>query len=146
MLKQFTLKDFQKKFQTEEACYIYLCQQKWSKDYSCRRCKCQAYVQGKKTLWRRCKPCRYAESPTAQTLFHQVKFNILDAFYMCYRLVVDKKGVSSLALHRETGIRQKTCWYFKRKIQEAIKSSELPLLQGTKAEAAIAKNTKCRSW
>ena len=131
MTKQFTLKDFQKKFQTEEDCYIYLCQQKWGTGYSCRRCKCQAYVQGKKTLWRRCKQCMYDESPTAQTLFHQVKFNILDAFYMCYRVVVDKKGVSSLGLHRETGIRQKTCWYFKRKIQEAMKSSELHLLQGT---------------
>jgi predicted nucleic-acid-binding Zn-ribbon protein len=131
MKKQFTLKEFQLRFQTEEDCYTYLCQEKWGKGYTCRKCKCTEYVQGKKTLWKRCKQCDYDESPTAQTLFHQVKINILDAFYMCYRVIVDKKGVSSMELHRETGIRQKTCWYFKRKIQEAMESSETHLLKGT---------------
>ena len=36
-----------------------------------------------------------------------------------------------MELHRKTGIRQKTCWYFKWKIQEAMKSSETHLLKGT---------------
>lgn len=131
MNKQFTLKEFQLKFKTEEDCYTYLTQQKWGKGYACRKCGHKEYVQGKKTMWKRCKQCAYDESPTAQTLFHQVKINILDAFFMCYRVTVDKKGVSSTELQRETGIRQKTCWYFKRKIQEAMKSSESHLLKGT---------------
>jgi hypothetical protein len=131
MRKQFTFKAFQLRFQTEEDGYTYLCQEKWGKGYSCRRCGHGAYVQGKKTLWRRCKQCAYDESPTAQTLFHQLKFNIPDAFFMCYRVIVDKKGVSSMELHRKTGTRQKTCWYFKRKIQQAMKSSDSHLLKGT---------------
>jgi hypothetical protein len=35
-----------------------------------------------------------------------------------------------MELHRETGIRQKTCWYFKRKIQEAMRNDSPNLLKG----------------
>lgn len=131
MDKQFTLKEFQTRFSSKEACYTYLCDQKWKAGYQCKKCGCKYHVQGKKSLWRRCKACFYDESPTAQTLFHQLKFDIDIAFYMCYRILVDKKGVSSLQLQRETGIRQKTCWYFKRKIQQGMKSSQSHLITGT---------------
>ena len=131
MDKQFTLKEFQNRFSNKEACYTYLCDQKWSTGYRCRKCSCTEFVQGKKALWRRCKDCFYDESPTSQTLFHQLKFDIDIAFYMCYRILVDKKGVSSLQLQRETGIRQKTCWYFKRKIQQGMQSSQSYLIRGT---------------
>lgn len=131
MDKQFTLKEFQNRFNSKEACYTYLCDQKWNTGYRCRKCSCTEFVQGKKTLWRRCKECFYDESPTSQTLFHQLKFDIDIAFYLCYRILVDKKGVSSLQLQRETGIRQKTCWYFKRKIQQGMQSSQSCLIRGT---------------
>ena len=130
MEKQFTLKMFQERFQEEENCYAYLAALKWGKGYCCRKCGCKQAVRGKKEHWKRCQQCGYDESPTAQTLFHQVKFNILDAFYICYRVIVDKKGVSSMELHRETGIRQKTCWYFKRKIQQGMKSRGQNVLAG----------------
>ena len=45
MGKQFTLREFQGRFQTEEDCYAYLCQQKWGKGYACRRCQHKEYVQ-----------------------------------------------------------------------------------------------------
>ena len=131
MIKQFTLREFQQRFSTQDECYRYLSEQKWLDGYTCRKCGSSHYVRGKKAHWRRCKACYYDESPTSQTLFHQLKFDIRDAFYMCYRTIVDKKGVSSLELQRETGIRQQTCWYFKRKIQQAMKSSQSFLIKGT---------------
>jgi hypothetical protein len=41
-----------------------------------------------------------------------------------------KKGMSSAELSRELDLRQKTCWLFKRKVQEAMKSSEQQPLTG----------------
>ena len=41
-----------------------------------------------------------------------------------------KKGMSSSELSRELALRQKTCWLFKRKVQEAMKSSEQQPLTG----------------
>lgn len=124
MKKTLTIREFHQKFQTHEDCYKYLCKKKWGKGFTCRRCGHTKYTTGRKQLWRKCTKCLYNESPTCHTLFHKLKFDIRDAFYMVYRISTDKKGVSSMELHRETGIRQKTCWYFKRKVQEAMKLDE----------------------
>jgi transposase-like protein len=118
-------------FPTQESCYVYLTEKKWGNGYKCRRCGNQTYYMGRKEHWRKCQSCLYDESPTAQTLFHKLKFDIRDAFFMMYRIAIDKKGASSLELQRETGIRQKTCWYFKRKIQQAMVDNDPVLLTGT---------------
>jgi len=36
----------------------------------------------------------------------------------------NKKGISSTELSRKLGLRQKTCWYFKRKVMRAMASSD----------------------
>jgi hypothetical protein len=66
----------------------------------------------------------YTESPTANTLFHKVKFDILKAFYIVYFVSTNKKGITSMELSRKLNLRQKTCWAFKRKVMKATKSSK----------------------
>jgi hypothetical protein len=56
-------------------------------------------------------------------LFHQLKFSVLKAFYIVYYVSTSKKGISSTELSRKLGLRQKTCWKFKRKVMKAMKSS-----------------------
>jgi hypothetical protein len=64
------------------------------------------------------------ESPTAQTLFHKVKFDLLKAFYIVYFVSTNKKGITSTELSRKLNLRQKTCWGFKRKVMKAMESSK----------------------
>jgi hypothetical protein len=73
---------------------------------------------------------RYVESPTAQTLFHKVKFDLLKAFYIVYFVSTNKKGITSTELSRKLNLRQKTCWGFKRKVMKAMESSENHPIEG----------------
>jgi len=72
---------------------------------------------------RKCTRCKYEESVTVHTIFEQIKFPLLKAFHLMYRLSVAKKGMSTHELARELGLSQFTCWKFKRKVQHAMRSS-----------------------
>jgi hypothetical protein len=121
---------FNQLFKTEENCLEYLSSIKWEGGYSCKRCTNDKYCNGKKPFNRRCTKCRYEESPTAGTMFDKVKFSLLKAFHIAFKISTKKKGMSSLELSNEFELRQKTCWEFKWKIQQAMASSLQQPLQG----------------
>lgn len=114
---------FHQRFTTEADCLEYLSLMKWEKGYSCKRCANSTYCSGKRPFNRRCTKCRYDESPTAGTMFDKVKFSILKAFHIVFKIATKKKGMSSTELGNEFGLRQKTCWQFKWKLQQAMQSS-----------------------
>lgn len=124
LLKELSRKEFRKKFGTKEQCMAYLSQQKWADGYKCRKCSSEHYIAGKHLHSRRCKKCGYDESPTANTLFHKVKFGIQNAFEMVYDITTSKKGASSIWLAERFGVRQTTAWLFRKKVQMAMKSSK----------------------
>ena len=121
--KSLSLFEFQERFKSSEDCLIYLSELKWKDRYVCRKCNHKHSCAGKALHSRQCTSCRYVESPTAQTLFHQVKFDLLKAFYIVYFVSTNKKGITSTELSRKLNLRQKTCWAFKRKVMKAMKSS-----------------------
>ncbi len=121
--KSLSLFEFQDRFKSSEDCLIYLSKLKWDSGFYCRRCGHSHSCSGKTLHSRQCTSCRYVESPTAQTLFHQLKFDLLKAFYIVYFMSTNKKGITSTELSRKLNLRQKTCWSFKRKVMKAMKSS-----------------------
>jgi hypothetical protein len=64
-------------------------------------------------------------------MFDKTKFSMLIAFNIIFKVVTKKKGMSTLEISREFELRQKTCWEFKWKIQQAMESSFNSLLEGT---------------
>lgn len=123
---------FYNRFKTDEDCYQYLAAIKWPDDrYVCKRCGNTNYCKGKKPYSRRCTRCKHDESVTAGTMFDKLKFPLLLAFHIAFKISTKKKGMSSLELSEEYEIRQKTCWEFKWKIQQAMKSSGNYPLNGT---------------
>jgi hypothetical protein len=130
MFKGISIFDFIEHFQSDEDCIKYLEDLKWKQGYRCSQCGHSHHVKGKKESNRRCQLCHFDESVTSGTLFHKIKFPLLKAFHICYRVCMKKKGMSSTELSRELDLRQKTCWLFKRKIQQAMKSSEKQPLAG----------------
>jgi hypothetical protein len=121
---------FNQFFKTENDCLKYISEIKWEQGYVCKKCKAEKYIKGKKPFNRRCLKCKYDESPTAGTMFDKVKFSILIAFHIVFKVVTKKKGMSSLEISREFELRQKTCWEFKWKIQQAMQSSLNHPLEG----------------
>jgi hypothetical protein len=73
-----SLLDFQKTFNTEEACLEHLAEQRWTLGFTCPRCnhdKCWFLV--KRGLFD-CKRCRYQSSITACTIFHKTRTSYRD--------------------------------------------------------------------
>jgi hypothetical protein len=62
-------------------------------------------------------------------MFDKCKFPLLLAFHIAFKISTKKKGMSSLELSKEFELRQKTCWGFKWKIQQAMQSSKRYMLQ-----------------
>lgn len=129
--KSLSLFEFQERFSTKEDCLKYLSGLKWGEGYACAKCGHGHYCAGAARMSRQCTSCRYVESPTAGTLFHKVKFDLLKAFWIVYFVSTNKKGITSTELSRKLGLRQKTCWAFKRKVMKAMKSSGNHPITGT---------------
>lgn len=123
--KSLSLFEFQEMFKSADDCYQYLFDLKWKNNgFVCRKCSHTNSVidyQNKYTM--KCTKCDAKESCTAGTLFHHIKFCLLKAFWIIYLVSTNKKGISSCELSRKLALRQKTCWSFKRKVMEAMKSS-----------------------
>jgi len=130
LLKELSRKEFQSKYGTKEQCLAHLVDLKWSDGYKCKRCYGEQFIAGKQLYARRCKKCGYDESPTANTLFHKVKFGVENAFEMLYDITTSKKGANSIWLAERFGVRQTTAWLFRKKAQLVMKSSKKHLLTG----------------
>lgn len=125
---------FYKRFPDEESCYNYLVEIKWEEGYVCKKCGHTNYCSGRKPYSRRCTRCKYDkydESPTAGTMIDKCKFSLHLAFHIVFKLSTKKKGMSSPELSHEFDLRQMTCWEFKRKVQQAMRSSMRYPLTGT---------------
>lgn len=124
LLKSLSRKEFKDNFGTKEQCLSYLSSEKWAAGYRCIKCNNDYHCSGKRSFNRRCTKCGYDESPTANTLFHKLKFGIEVAFEMAYDISTSKKGANSVWLAERHGVKQMTAWLFRRKVQHAMKSSE----------------------
>ena len=130
MFNGISIQQFNKFFNNEDDCKQYLFDLKWKVGYRCCKCRFNKSYKGKTRFHMRCQNCRYDESVTANTVFHKLKIPLLKAFGMSFRLAVRKKGMSTTELAKEFGINQKSSWLFKRKAQEAMKSSGKYPLEG----------------
>ena len=122
---------FNQTFSTDEDCYRYLADIKWDEtEFQCKKCGHTKFYKGVRPFSRRCMKCKYDESPTAGTMFDKCKFPLLLAFHIAFKISTKKKGMSTLELSQEFELRQKTCWEFKWKIQQAMESSKLNPISG----------------
>ena len=122
--KSLSIFEFKDRFPDDRSCYEYLADMKWKDGYICKKCGHSHHCNGINEFDRQCTKCGRLESPTAGTLFHNCKFPLLKAFYIVYYVSTDKNGVSSGELSRRLELRQKTCWFFKRKVTKAMESSQ----------------------
>lgn len=122
---------FNKHFTSDDDCFKYLSEIKWKDDtFVCTRCGNTHYCKGHLPFSRRCTKCKHDESPTAGTVFDKLKFSLNTAFHIAFNLCTSENGVTSTVLSIKYGLRQKTAWDFKRKIQHAMGYVEEKPLEG----------------
>ena len=154
--RSLSLFEFRDIFPDADSCLAYLAKLKWPDGFNCRKCGHGKSCEGMSPHSRQCTRCNYTESPTANTLFHKVKFDLLKAFYIVYFVSTNKKGITSTELSRKLSLRQKTCWSFKRKVMKAMKSSGNHPMTGTvevdetvmggQEEGFVVGRTRERNW
>lgn len=122
IFKGENLIEFTERFPTDQEAKKYLAEIKWEKGYKCQKCG-HDKSQQRKDHSRTCNKCSYTESPTANTLFHKVKFGLKKAFYIAFELSACTKGISARQLSKRYGVSYKTAWLFSHKVRLAMKSS-----------------------
>ena len=88
-------KKLEELFNSEEKCYEFLAELKWSEGFTCRKCGNTNYCPGKTPYSRRCTRCKTEESSAAGTIFHNCKFPISKAFYIAYNVCKGKEDIST---------------------------------------------------
>ena len=131
VFRGISLAKFNESFHKDEDCYGYLASIKWKDNsFVCKRCGNTHYCQGKQPFARRCTRCKYDESPTAGTIFDRIRISLLTAFRIVFDMCTTIKSTSSSKQAEEHGVRQKTVWEFKRKMQLALQSQDINFLNG----------------
>jgi len=116
-------------FKDNTTCIEFLEQQRWGKNPICPHC-------GSKVIYKtnrgyKCKDCTKKFTVTVGTVFENSKIKLTIWFAAIYLCTAHKKGISSLQLHRDLGITQKTAWFMLHRIREMLRAKYSPLLQGT---------------
>ena len=124
MAKQesMNLIEFQKKFQTEEACHEHLYKMKWPQGYCCPKCKHdKAYeIKTRKLPLYECVNCEHQTTVIAGTIFEKTRTDLLKWFWAILLIAQDKRGVSATYLSEELGIAYQTAWTIQHKIRKAM--------------------------
>ena len=116
------LLEFADRFKTDTDCLEYLAHIKWEDGYKCLKCG-HLGSQKRGNHSRTCNKCSHTESPTANTLFHKVKFGIRKAFFICFEMSTTTKSLSASYVAERFGVTEKTARLFMHKVREAMKSS-----------------------
>jgi transposase-like protein/predicted RNA-binding Zn-ribbon protein involved in translation (DUF1610 family) len=130
MFKGTDILEFARRFDTKEKCLKYLSSLKWQKGFTCPKCGNTSWSKTGQEHIRRCNKCKHKQSATAGTLLHKCKIALPKAFMIMFLVSTGKKGISSTELSRKLSLRQKSCYYFKRKVMKAMQSSGHVKLQG----------------
>ena len=119
-----TLVQFLERFHDEDACRDYLFHQRWPEGFRCPRCGGgRASAIATRHLWE-CKDCHYQASVMAGTVMHRSKLPLTTWFLALFLVSQSKRGISSVELGKQLGVRQQTAWYMLRRIRKAMGQRE----------------------
>ena len=118
--KGITLKQAVNRFGTEEAAEAWFVSQRWPDGPVCPSCESLEVSArpSRKPQPFRCRTCRRDFSVKTGTLLHRSKISLSDWAIAFYLFATNLKGISSMKLHRELGITQKSAWYMAHRIRQ----------------------------
>jgi transposase-like protein len=123
------------KFDTEEACKVYLTERRWPNGVVCPKCgNPKPFALKSRPFHWVCKKCSrngYRFSVTTKTVFENTKYPLRDWFKVIFLLSQAKKGMSALQIQRTLGMGSyETAWYMCHRIRAAMKNTTWGLLMG----------------
>lgn len=122
--KGFSLSEFIETYGTEEACFSALYKQRWSNGFVCPSCGSSKGCQLTHRKLMQCNRCHHQTSITAGTIFASTKLPLRLWFQAVFLITQDKKGISTMELHRHLGISYNAAWRMKHKLMQVMMERE----------------------
>ena len=118
--KGITLMDAVRRFDTEDKAEAWFVAQRWPNGVICPGCASDqvSSVASRKPQPFRCRACRKCFSVKTESLLHSSNIPLSKWAIAFYLYNTNLKGVSSMKLHRDLGITQKSAWYMAHRIRE----------------------------
>ena len=127
-----TVKELFDRFPNEDAAREWIEAQIWPNGRHCPRCgngethKTPAH----ETMPYHCPACRRYFSVRIGTLMERSRVSLRDWAIAIYLHLTSLKGVSSMKLHRDIGVTQKTAWFMLQRIRKAFDGDDEPPFSG----------------
>ena len=120
--KGISLLEITRRFDTEEKAEAWFIEQRWPSGVACPKCGSLniATVASRKPAPFRCRDCRKHFSVKTDTVLHSSNIPLNKWAIAFYLYMTNLKGVSSMKLHRDLGITQKSAWHLAHRIRETL--------------------------
>ena len=126
--KGISTKQFFKAFPDDDAAEKWFIQKRWPNGVACPSCgslNVQIGTARKRAPFRcREKECGKRFSVKVGTFMESSKIGYQDWLYTFYLVITNLKGVSSMKLHRDLGITQKSAWHLAHRIRKLWESGK----------------------
>jgi transposase len=126
---KYTINNFNQDFPDEDACFEFIFNQRYGKDYECPNCHKTEFYRVKNRKAYACS-CGYQLNPLSGTIFHKSPTNLKNWFYAIFLMSASKNGVSAKELERQLGVTYKTAWRIQHQVRKLMRS-ERSMLSGT---------------
>lgn len=119
-------------FKSEQVCCEYLEQIRWASGLVCpyEDCKNDHIFRCKNNKYK-CSECKRRYSVRIGSMFEDSHLPLQKWFAAIYLVTAHKKGISSLQLHRDIGVTQKTAWFMLHRIRHTFGLPQTEQLTGT---------------
>ena len=130
-MSRSTISTFQlfAKFPDQESARVYLESILWPNGPQCSICQSTKRITTRKGGFYRCLACKDDFTVRTGTIFGRSHVPLHKWLYAIYLLVTSRKGISSMQLGKEIGIRQASAWFVLHRLREAC-GNDLTMLQG----------------
>lgn len=105
-------------FPDHDSARLYFEARRWPDGAVCPSCGETKRIGGRKGGFR-CHACPRDFTVRTGTIFEESRLPLNKWLYAMYLLVTSRKGISSVQLHCEIGVTQKTAWYMLQRLREA---------------------------
>jgi len=106
-------------FPDQESARTYFEARRWPDGATCPACDEAERIGTRKGGFYRCNACLLDFTVRTGTIFERSKVPLHKWLYAMYLIVTARKGISSVQLHAQIGVTQKTAWFMLQRLREA---------------------------
>lgn len=134
--KGISLMDLFDMFPDDDTAEQWFINTRWDTGVTCPRCGSENVKEGAahKTMPYRCNTCKKRFSVKSGSLMEGSNVGYRKWAIAIYLVVTNIKGVSSMKLHRDLKVTQKTAWFMLHRIREAYASGEAAFFGAVEAD------------